>query len=148
DYRIYRKESDDKTKNDHLQDMLKRAFSRGFSPLYVLIDSWYSSISNLKLVRGFSWNFICSLKSNRKINVIQGNYIPIADLDLAEKQVRKVWLKEFGFILVCKIVDKNGDIMYLATSDLTLQDYDNFVNHYKQRWKIETVQLQIRLFNS
>jgi hypothetical protein len=137
DYRIYRKEADDKTKNDHSQDMLKRAFVRGFSPLYVLIDSWYSSISNLKLVRKFNWNFICSLKSNRKINVIQGNYIPIADLDLAEKQVRKVWLKEFGFVLVCKIVDKNGDITYLATSDLTLQDYDNFVNHFQQRWKIE-----------
>ncbi|MFZ3166527.1 MAG: transposase [Candidatus Methanoperedens sp.] len=137
DYRVYRKESDDKTKNDHFQDMLKRAKDRGFSPLYILIDSWYSSISNLKHIRKFSWNFICSLKSNRKINVIQGNYIPVADLDLPEKQVRKVWLKEFGFILVCKIVDKNGDITYLATNDLTLQDYDNFVNHFQQRWKIE-----------
>lgn len=137
DYRIYRKESDDKTKNDHFQDMLKRAEGRGFSPLYVLIDSWYSSISNLKLIRKFCWNFICSLKSNRKISVIQGTYIPVADLDLAEKQVRKVWLKEFGYILVCKIVDKKGDITYLATSDLNLQDYDNFVNHFQQRWKIE-----------
>lgn len=137
DYRIYKKDSDDKTKNDHFQDMLKRAEGRGFSPLYVLIDSWYSSISNLKLIRKFCWNFICSLKSNRKISVIQGTYIPVADLDLAEKQVRKVWLKEFGYILVCKIVDKKGDITYLATSDLNLQDYDNFVNHFQQRWKIE-----------
>ncbi len=137
DYRIYRKEADDKTKNDHFQDMLKRAFGRGFSPLYVLVDSWYSSISNLKLIREFNWNFICNLKSNRKVNVIQGNYIPIADLDLAEKQVRKVWLKEFGFILVCKIVNKEGDITYLATNDLTLQSYDDFVNHHQQRWKIE-----------
>ncbi len=137
DYRIYRKESDDKTKNDHFQDMLKRAEGRGFSPLYVLIDSWYSSISNLKIVREFCWNFICSLKSNRKINVIQGTYIPIADLDLADKQVRKVWLKEFGFILVCKIVDKDGDVTYLATSDLNLLDYDDFVSHFQQRWKIE-----------
>ena len=137
DYRVYRKECDDKTKNDHFQDMLKKAFFRGFSPLYVLVDSWYSSISNLKLIREFNWNFICNLKSNRKVNVIQGNYIPLADLDLAEKQVRKVWLKEFGFILVCKIVDKEGDITYLATSDLTLQDYDDFVNHHRQRWKIE-----------
>ncbi|MCX9011020.1 MAG: transposase [Candidatus Methanoperedens sp.] len=137
DYRIYRKEADDKTKNDHFQDMLKRAEDRGFSPLYILIDSWYSGISNLKLVRKFGWNFICNLKSNRKVSVIQGTYIPVADLDLAEKQVRKVWLKEFGYILVCKIVDKNGDITYLATSDLKLQDYDNFVNHFQQRWKIE-----------
>ncbi len=46
------------------------------------------------------YNSIYATWLNRKINVIQGNYIPIADLDLAEKQVRKVWLKEFGFVLV------------------------------------------------
>ncbi len=137
DYRIYRKEADDKTKNDHFQDMLKRAKDRGFSPFYVLMDSWYSSIGNLKLVRKFNWDFICNLKSNRKVSVYQGTYIPIADLELAEKQVRKVWLKEFGFILVCKIVDKDGDITYLATSDLTLIHYDDFIAHFQHRWKVE-----------
>lgn len=50
DYRIYQKENDDKTKNDHFLDMLKRAKQRGFSPLYVLMDSWYSSIDNLKTI--------------------------------------------------------------------------------------------------
>jgi len=138
DYRVYRKERDDKTKNDHFQDMLKRANDRGFLPFYVLMDSWYSSIANLKLItRTFNWNFICNLKSNRKVSVYQGTYIPIADLDLAEKQVRKVWLKEYGFILVCKIVDKDGDITYLATSDLTLLHYDDFIAHFQHRWKIE-----------
>jgi hypothetical protein len=138
DYRVYRKESDDKTKNDHFQDILKRANDRGFSPFYVLMDSWYSSIYNLKAIsRKFNWNFICNLKSNRKVSVCQGTYIPIADLDLAEKQVRKVWLKEFGFILVCKIVDMDGDITYLATSDLTLLHYDDFIAHFQHRWKIE-----------
>ena len=118
--------------------MLKRANDRGFSPFYVLMDSWYSSIDNLKAIsRKFNWNFICNLKSNRKVSVYQGTYIPIADLDLAEKQVRKVWLKEYGFILVCKIVDKDGDITYLATSDLTLLHYDDFIAHFQHRWKIE-----------
>lgn len=138
DYRIYRKENDDKTKNDHFQDMLKRAYQRGFNPLYVLMDSWYTSIQNLKIItRDFKWNFICNLKSNRQVSISQGTYISIADLDLADKQVRKVWLKEFGFILVCKIVDQNEDITYLATSDLALIDYDNFTGHFHKRWKIE-----------
>lgn len=44
DYRIYQKGNDDKTKNEHLQDMLRRAKQRGFSPFYVLMDTWYSSI--------------------------------------------------------------------------------------------------------
>jgi putative transposase len=138
DYRIYQKENDDKTKNDHLQDMLRRAKQRGFSPFYVLIDTWYSSIENLKLIsRELGWHFICNLKANRKVSISQGNYISIADLGLADKQVREVWLKEYGFVLVSKIVDKDGDIKYLATDNLKLTNYDEFTEHFDNRWKIE-----------
>lgn len=138
DYRVYKKEFDDKTKNDHLQDMLKRAKDRGFSPFYVLFDSWYASVSNMKLVtRDMGWNFICNLKSNRQVSTRKNEYMSIADLDLTEKQVRKVWLKEYGFVLVCKIVDTNGDVTYLATSDLSLTDYDEYIDHHNKRWQVE-----------
>ncbi len=138
DYRVYHKENDDKTKNEHLRDMLKRAKQRGFSPLYVLIDIWYSSIDNLKLIsRALKWHFICNLKSNRQVSISQGTYIPIADLGLTDNEVRKVWLKEYGYVLVCKIVYKNGDIKYLATDDLNLTDYGKFTGHSENRWKIE-----------
>ena len=118
--------------------MLKRAKKRGFTPFYVLMDSWYSSIENLKLItRDLQWHFMCNLKSNRKVCVRKGIYVSIADLPLADKQVRKVWLKEYGYILVCKLVDMNGGITYLATSDFSLTDYDVFVYHHEHRWKIE-----------
>ncbi len=51
DYRIYDKPSDRKTKNDHFLSMLEKAKTRGFTPEYVLMDSWYSSSSNLKYIR-------------------------------------------------------------------------------------------------
>lgn len=138
DYRVYNKETDNKTKNDHFLDMLKKAYKRGFMPIYVLMDAWYSSIENLKFItRKCHWNFICNIKSNRQVCVCQGSYIPVSDLKLADKQVRKVWLKEYGYVLVCKLVDKNGDITYLATSDLSLTDYNQFIAHHDQRWKIE-----------
>jgi hypothetical protein len=50
DYRVYHRENDDKTKNDHFQEMLIRAKQRGFNLLYVLMDCWYASIGNLKLI--------------------------------------------------------------------------------------------------
>jgi putative transposase len=138
DYRIYNKGKDRKTKNDHFQDILIRAKQRGFKPKYILMDSWYSGFENLKLIsKKLEWNFICSLKSNRQINVRQGEYMPIADLDLTDKQVRKVWLKGYGFVLVCKIVNKNNDITYLATNNLSLTDYEEFTNHFHSRWDIE-----------
>jgi hypothetical protein len=69
--------------------------------------------------------------------VAKGTYVPVQDLKLANKQVMKVWLKEYGNILVCKLVAKNGDITYLATSNLALTDYDDFTGHSSHRWKIE-----------
>ena len=47
-----------KTKNEHFQDMLKTAKERGFEPKYVLMDSWYSSLENLKLIASFGWFFL------------------------------------------------------------------------------------------
>ena len=138
DYRIYRKENDDKTKNDHFQDMLKKAKKRGFKPYYVLMDSWYGSVENLKLItKELKWNFICNLKSNRKVCVTKGLYLSVGDLPLADKQVRKVWLKDYGYVLVCKLADKDGGITYLATNDLSLADYDAYAAHFDHRWKIE-----------
>ena len=137
DYRIYHKENDDLTKNDHLKNMLDVAEKRGFTPQYVLMDSWYSSVENLKRIVKKNWHFMCNLKSNRLVSVEKGSYLSIADLPLAEKQVRRVWLKEFGSILACKLVATNGDITYLATNDLSLENYDDFTNHFQKRWKIE-----------
>lgn len=137
DYRIYQPNRDGKDKNDHFREMLKRAKQRQFSPLYVLMDCWYGSVKNLKLIREQRWHFICNFKSNRKVSVAQGQYVSLQDLPLANKQVRKVWLKEFGFVLVCKTVAKNGDERYLATNDWSLTDYDTFTGHFGNRWKIE-----------
>ena len=50
DYRIYDKQGDGKTKNDHLRDMLAEAKRRGFAPRCVLFDRWYSGLENLKAV--------------------------------------------------------------------------------------------------
>ena len=137
DYRIYRKENDDLTKNDHFRNMLDIAEKRGFEPEYILMDSWYSSIENLKAIRKKEWHFICSLKSNRQVSVEQGTYLSIADLGLADKQVRRVWLKEFGPVLVCALVDANGDSTYLATNDSFLTDYGEYAGRFQDRWKIE-----------
>lgn len=138
DYRVYKKENDDRTKNDHFRDMLKRAKKRGFTPLYVLLDAWYASQDNLKLISNkLKWKFICNLASNRQVSLVKNIYVSLADLNLAEKQVKQVWLKEYGFVLVSKTVDKKGDVRYLATNDLTLTDYDDFLDHHDKRWQIE-----------
>lgn len=137
DYRIYDRPHDHLTKNDHFRNMLNTAEKRGFTPEYVLMDSWYASIENLKHIVKKNWHFMCNLKSNRQVSVTKGTYLSIADLPLTDKQVRRVWLKEFGPVLVCKLVATNGDITSLTTDDLSLTDYETFKTHFLHRWKIE-----------
>lgn len=138
DYRIYDPTRDGKTKNDHGRDMLKQAEKRGISPDYVLIDSWYTSIGNLKMLDSHGWQWIGEIKHNRLVNQQQGDYVHVSDLDWTAKPVHKVWLKAYGFVLVSKIVSPNGDIAYLATNDLSLDDQETIKARYDYRWTIET----------
>ena len=47
-------------------DMLKSARDRGIRP--VVIDTWYSSLNNLKYIRSFGWKWVTGLRKNRKVN--------------------------------------------------------------------------------
>lgn len=47
------------------EELLRQAFLRGISPLFVLFDSWYSSKKLLHLIDGFGWKYICRAKRNR-----------------------------------------------------------------------------------
>ena len=138
DYRIYDPSRDGKTKNDHGRDMLSLAKKRQFTPQYVLIDSWFTSIGNLKAIESYGWRWIGELKSNRLVSLEKGSYVRVSSLDWAATPARKVWLKAYGFVLVSKIVAPNGDIAYLATNDLSLDNPETIKTHYAHRWTIET----------
>ena len=140
DYRVYRKgtvDDEDKTKHDLFREMLKRLITKGFSPAYVLMDTWYASVANMKYIVSLQQKFLCSIACNRKVSVQKNVYVSIQDLELASTQVRKVWLKEFGYVLVCKTVATNGDVTYLVTNDLQLTCHTDYIKHFEQRWKIE-----------
>lgn len=61
DYRIFDKDTDRKTKNDHFSEMLLEAHRRGFEPKLICFDSWYCALENLKLVRALGWHFLTRL---------------------------------------------------------------------------------------
>lgn len=68
DFRVYDKPQDGKTKNDPFQQMLQKAKNRGFEPEYVLMDSGYAGLENLKRIRDLGWSFMARLKGNRLVN--------------------------------------------------------------------------------
>lgn len=138
DYRFYYPTHDGLDKNDHFRNMLDVAEKRGFRPRYVLMDSWYCSLNNLKAIDKKDWKWITNLKSNRLVSVVKGVYIAVADLDLKPNTVRRVWLKGYRYVNVCRLDFKQGDTRYLATSDLGLTDHETFTEHWGGRWQIET----------
>ena len=144
DYRIFDKDTDRKTKNDHFSEMLLEAHARGFEPRLVCFDSWYSALENLKLCRALGWHFLTRLKSNRKVNPDKEGLKPISEVFISALG-RVVWLQGFGLIKVFRTVDENGSAKHWATSviEMTPEKRGDFA---KQTARIEQYHRGIKQF--
>jgi putative transposase len=145
DYRIYDKQNDGLTKNDHFQQMLDKARQRGFRPRCVVFDSWYSGIDNLKLIRSFGWIWLTRLKQNRQVNPDRSGNRAISQIDIADSG-QIVHLKEYGLIKVFKTVATDGGVEYWATNDLQMSDLVR-VKYAQEAWTIENFHRGIKQFS-
>lgn len=137
DFRIYAKDEDGMTKNQHFREMLTLARHRGFKPKGVLFDSFYAALETLKLIRDYNWIFTTRLKSNRTVSTAPGkeNRLRIKDLKIP-KEGMIVHLKGFGTVRVFLIDFPNGNKEYMATNQLTFSNSD-VRDAAARRWKIE-----------
>ena len=120
DYRIYSK-ADGKTKHDHFWEMMLMAKARGFSPKYVLFDSWYASLENLKQVRDFGWLWLTRLKGNRMVT--PADRVPRSLDEVAVSATGTVLhLRGYGLVKVFRIDAPDGDTEYWATNDLGMEE--------------------------
>jgi hypothetical protein len=136
DYRVFDKDTDGKTKNDHFAEMLLEAFERGFNPELVCFDSWYGSIENLKLVRSLNWHFLTRLKSNRQINFNRSGLQAVSEAGLCGGDGTVVWLKGFGEIKVFRVRATDGAAEYWATSLHRMTEAER-ERQAKSAWRIE-----------
>jgi putative transposase len=136
DFRIYDAPHDGLTKNDHFRAMLQSARERGFRPRYVLFDSWYSSLDNLKAIRGHGWRWLGRLKSNRLVNPDKSGNTAIRKIEIGPEG-RIVHLKAYGMVKVFRTVDKDGDAEYWATDDLKMSEQGR-EELERSGWSIET----------
>jgi hypothetical protein len=120
-----------KNKNEHFRDMLTAAKERGFHPRYVVFDSWYTSLDNLKLIsRDLGWHWFARMKSNRmvdpsgrkKIVGKKSGNVPVSGIDEIPAEGRVVHLRGYGMVRVFKLVSTNGDVEYYATDNLEMKE--------------------------
>jgi hypothetical protein len=121
DFRVYDKPRDDLTKNDHFRAMLEQANERGFEPRYVLFDSWYSSLENIKAIRSYGWRWLCRLKSNRLVNPEESGNVAIREVEIPTEG-RIVHLKGYGMVKVFRTVARDGGDEHWATDDLKMSE--------------------------
>ena len=136
DFRVYDKPTGGETKNAHFRTMLEAAQARGLVPRYVLFDSWYASLENLKALRQRRWPFLTRLKSNRLVTLARGSQaVPIAQVAIpAEGLV--VHLRGYGFVKVFRLVAKDGDTEYWVTDDQQMTE-EQRAALAQQGWGIE-----------
>jgi hypothetical protein len=151
DYRIYAKEADGKTKNDHFIEMLTNAISdKQIQAKTVLFDSWYASWQNLKRVQRLGLTFYTTLKSNRLVSLSkETGYVHLDEVDWTPERLKHgvlVKLKKVPFkVKLFKVVAPNGDIDWVITNDLdetmttqVAQEAD------KLRWQVEEFHRELK----
>jgi putative transposase len=135
-FRVYDKPRDGLTKNDHFRAMLEQAKERGFEPRYVLFDSWYSSLDNLKAIRSYGWRWLCRLKSNRLVNPDKSGNVAIEEIEIPAEG-RTVHLKAYGMVKVFRTVARDGGAEHWATDDFEMSESER-EELEGAGWSIET----------
>jgi hypothetical protein len=134
------------TKNEMMQEMIKRHIQNQVKFGIILADSWYSSAENMRFIEKREKTFIFELKDNRQVTDDakrrnSGQFERIDRLVIPEGIPVKVWLKDLEFpVVLFKQIFKNKDhtqgVRFLVSNDLTLTS-GRFKTLYKKRWGVE-----------
>lgn len=144
DYRIYHKDGDGKTKNDHFADLLAAAHARGLRPTAVLFDGWYASGDNLKRVRDLGWVWVTRFKSNRTVRIDRGPARAVGEQPIGAAGT-VVWVPGYGEVKVFRVVAPDGGTAHWATNDLGLDELGRLV-FGELSWSIEEYHRGLKQF--
>lgn len=153
DYRVYDPAGDGKTKNEHFRELLIRAFAdKGLKARYILFDSWYASVENLKFIHRQGRIFVTSLKSNRKVSLSKDEgYVNLDAIDWTPERLQygvSIKLKEVPFrVQLFKVVATNGDVDWVITNEVATQGsltVDVVRRRSDVRWQIEQFHREVK----
>ncbi|MCA9508917.1 MAG: transposase [Myxococcales bacterium] len=102
------------------------------------MDSWHSSLDNLKCIRDLGWVWVTSLRKNRKVN----RDVTLETLEIPDEGLL-IHLRGYGWVTVFKFEAKNGRIDFITTNmkDPTRNEVKKIMEH---RWSIEVYHREIK----
>lgn len=139
-FRLYR-HSDQKSKNDYFLEMMRELWHWGLRPALVTLDSWYSSLVNLKFLRNWEVDLLIGLKGNRQISTEPHQYERVAEAEVPPEGL-VTHLKGFGRIKLFRTQDEEENARHYAyytpeheqLERVSLQDFEAA---REAHWKIE-----------
>lgn len=141
-FRVYQK-SDQKTKNQYFQEMIRELWNWGLRPKWITIDSWYSGLDNLKFLRNLEVNFMVGIESNRIVSNQPDDYQQVKNIDIPQEGVY-THLNGYGFVQVFRTVSKDGDARHYALyqpqndlSDIQFFAPEAFEDVHLRHWNVE-----------
>jgi hypothetical protein len=143
----------EKSKNEVMRDMIRQTIRNQVQFGYILADSWFSSVENMRFIQQKGKKYIFEINDNRPAAVNEeerkkGHFIRIDRMGIPDGEPVLVYLKELGFpVVLYKQVFKNKDgtagIRYLVTNDEAMKG-DRFETLYKRRWSVEVYHESIK----
>lgn len=134
------------SKNELMQQMIVQAIANGLIFRYILADSWFASVDNIKFINQKKKFFIFDMQSNRLAALSEkdrniGHWTRIDELVISNNSPVKVWLKDLeNPVFMTKQVFTNKDdstgVRFLISNDFSLTD-EQFTTIYKKRWGVE-----------
>jgi hypothetical protein len=148
-YRIFDPDIDNKSKIDHVTDLLQESEQNCIAYVGVLMDTWYAVSSLFQLVNAYGKYFYCPIKSNRLVQVHANSiYLPMGELIWDKKQLqngRAIKVKNLNMsVKVFKIAVSTNRIDYVLTNDLSDKTTEQIILIQKMRWHIECLHRELK----
>lgn len=143
-YRIFDIDLDNKSKIEHVSDMLKDAESYAIGYVGVLMDTWYAVAKLFQQINSLGKFFYCPIKSNRLSKELDSHhYAHISQLEWGngDSQSGKfIKIKELNMdVKAYKVTVSTNRTDYVLTNDLGDLSVEQIQNKQKMRWNIESL---------
>lgn len=151
DFRIFDPDRDNKTKVDHVCDIINSFEKRGIAFSTVLMDTWYAVRSILLRIEDLGKTYYCPIKTNRLVKETSSSeFIAVKDLiwneyDLSNAKI--VRLKGFPSskqVKLFRVTISTDRTEYVITNNMSLISSDDCQKEIAVRWKIEEFHREIK----
>lgn len=155
DFRIFDPERDDKSKIDHVHEMIRSLLDRQISFTTVLMDTWYAVTQTLLWLDNLGKIYYCPIKNNRLVSDYNptgthDSYVPVSKLIWSNENMisgRLVKVNKFPKNRPVKLfrIDISTDkTEYVITNNISLTCAGDCREEVAVRWKIEEFHREIK----